>query len=126
MKKLILLVIVVSFCFTASPASALNGYKLSRYCKIAIDAEGKITSMQLKADINMCYATVGTVFESIVQYERLVEVEEPNLFSCMPEQLALEEQVRIVYLYMRQHKKRLNLPAVQLIMEAFSQVFPCL
>jgi hypothetical protein len=125
MKNLIVLV-VVSLCFAASPAFALNGYKLSRYCKIAIEAEGKITSMQLRANIYMCYATVETVFESIAQYERLVKVEEPNLFSCMPEHLALEEQVRIVYLYTRQQKKRLNLPAVQLIMEAFSQVFPCL
>jgi hypothetical protein len=82
-------------------------------------------SMQTKAEINICYATIEAVFLSIAEFPNAVKVEQPNKFSCMPEQLRLQEQVRIIYLYMRKHKERLDLPAVQLIMEAFAEAFPC-
>jgi hypothetical protein len=124
MKKLIML-LIVAVCLAASPAFALNGYKLSHYCKVAIDSEGKRMSMQTKAEINICYATIEAVFLSIAEFPNAVKVEQPNKFSCMPEQLQLKEQVRIIYLYMRKHKERLDLPAVQLIMEAFAEAFPC-
>ena len=61
MKKLLML-LAAAVCLAATPAFALNGYKLSHYCKIAIDSEGKRISMQTKADANICYATVEAVF----------------------------------------------------------------
>ena len=111
--------------FAASPAFAVNGYKMSHYCKIALDSEGKRVTLQAKADANTCYATVEAVFETLVEIPKIVTVEQPNLFSCMPERLELREQVRIAYLYMRKHKEKLGIPAVQLIMEAFAEAFPC-
>ena len=124
MKKLIIL-LVAAVCLAASPAFAVNGYKLSHYCKTALDSEGKRISMQTKADLNICYATVEAVFISIAEFPKVVKVEQPNKFSCMPEHLELREQVRVVYLYMRKYKEKLNMPAVQLIMEAFAEAFSC-
>ena len=94
MKKLILL-FVAAACFAASPAYAVNGYKMSIYCKVALDSEGKRMTMQVKADANICYATVEAVFEAINEMPRFVEVGQPNRFSCMPEQLRLQEQVSL-------------------------------
>ena len=120
MNKCALLLISVSF-FTASPVMAFDGNKLIGYCKVALESSGKRISIQQKADVDICVAMVQTVSE----FERIVCIEKPNAFSCMPDNVVLKQKIREVYFYLKEHPEKLHIKGAPLIMAAFAEAFPC-
>lgn len=124
MKKYALLLICISL-FTALPVMAFDGKKLIGYCKVALESSGKRISIQQKADVDICVAMVQTVSDTISEFERIVTVEKPNTFSCIPDNLVLNQKIRVVYFYLKEHPEKLHLKGAPLIMAAFAEAFPC-
>jgi hypothetical protein len=124
MKKRVLLLIAV-FWLVASPVMAFDGNQLIGYCKLALESEGKRVSMQQKAGVDICLAMVQTVFDTISEFERIVTIEKPNVFSCVPDSVALNQKIRVVYIYLKEHPEKLHLNGAPLIMAALAEAYPC-
>jgi len=126
MKKLALLVVVVSL-FVASPVMGGNdGRTLKHYCEVALlSVKNDFSSVHLLEDFNTCVSTVDTVFATISKFDRFVTLEQPNAFSCIPDKIELLEQIKIVYTYLKEHPDKLSTDAITLIMEAIAETFPC-
>lgn len=124
MKKRVLLLIAV-FWLVASPVMAFDGNQLIGYCKLALESEGKRVSMQQKAGVDICLAMVQTVSDTISEFERIVTTEKPNVFSCLPDNVALQQKIRVVYIYLKEHPGKLHFNGAPLIMAAFAEAFPC-
>jgi hypothetical protein len=124
MKKLALLLIAVSM-FAAAPVMAYDGNKLIKYCKLALETYDKRISIQQQVDVNVCLATVQAVYDTVSEFERIVSVEKPNVFTCLPDSLVLRQKIKVVYIYLRDHPEKLHLNGAPLIMAAFAEAYPC-
>jgi len=125
MKKLVLFLVVASL-FMASPVLAYDGRTLKHYCEVAILSEkAAFSSAHLLEDFNRCVSSVNTVFNTISNLERFVNLKQPNAFSCVPDKIELIEKVKLVYTYIEEHPDKINRDSIILIMEAFAEAFPC-
>ena len=125
MKQMALLLVAVSL-FLASPVMAADGRTLKHYCGVALlSKEEHVSSVGLLEDFNICVSKVNTVFETISEFQRIVDVKQPNAFSCVPDKVGLIERIRLVYTFLEEHPDKINLNDVILIMEAIAEAFPC-
>lgn len=125
MKRITLLFIAVSL-FMISPVMAYDGRTLVRYCEIALLSEkNRFSSVHLLEDFNTCVSSVNTIFRAISELERFVNLEQPNVFSCVPDEIELLEKIRVVHTYIKEHPEKVNNDSVTLILEAIVEAFPC-
>ena len=124
MKKIGILLLVLSV-FTASPALAVDGRTLMRYCEIALESEDRPVSMHLMEDFNICVSKVKTVFDTIAEFERISQDGNILFPFCLPDKIDFIEKIRLVYAYLKEHPKELYSSDVELIIAAIGKTFPC-
>ena len=126
MKKLTLLLVAV-FLFVASPVmGSHDGRTLKRYCEVALlNIKNDISKVNSLEDFNICVSNIYAVFKTISKLERFVNLEQPNAFSCVPDEVELLEKITLVHTYLEEHPDKLSTDAITLIMEAIAKAFPC-
>ena len=124
MKKIGILLFALSV-FTASPALAVDGRTLMRYCEIALESEDRPVSMHLMEDFNICVSKVKTVFDTIAEFERISDDVDAHFPFCLPDTVNFIEKIRLVYNYLKEHPAELYSSDVKLIIAAIGTAFPC-
>ena len=123
MKKIGMLLVLS--LFTASPALAVDGRTLMRYCEIALESEDRPVSMHLMEDFNICVSKVKTVFDTIAEFERISNDVNTHFPFCLPDNIDFIDKIKLVYNYLHEHPAELISRDVQLIIAAIETAFPC-
>lgn len=124
MKKIGILMLALSM-FTASPALAVDGRTLMRYCEIALESEDRPVSMHLMEDFNVCVSKVKTVFDTIAEFDRISHDVNAHFPFCLPDKIDFIEKIELVYNYLKEHPEKMYSSDVTLIIAAIGTAFPC-
>lgn len=119
---------LLAFCILiASPGLAMDGKALLKLCDLYENPEkGKdLPTAQVLRDASQCETIVETIADTAVLYETFIFMDEPNMFSCFPEDLDLEQKIKVVHNYLVENPERLHENGVCLVLCAFAKYYPC-
>ena len=138
-KKLMLFSIFL-YC-PARHAVALNGDTLLKYCNAAIqyldnkerfDAEDLVLSERERINKHInnysCRSYITGVLETSSFYIQINETVKKSSLTwklCVPADITLDESIRAVYKYLKDHPQELNGPALSSVVAALDQTYPC-
>lgn len=126
MKSIIYSLLAVCI-LVASPGLAMDGKALLQLCDLYENPEkGKdLPTAKVLKDASQCEAIVETIADTAALYETFIYLDEPKMFSCFPEDLELEQKIKVVHSYLVENPERLHENGVCLVLCAFAKNYPC-
>lgn len=141
MKLKILTYLLFLCCVTAHAAvKGMNGESLLSYCEASLsllEKQAKTVNVESASKSGVCLGYI-TAFEDITNLNASKPVELPTEVSpdsaasapkplpyCMPDEVSLTQEVRVVVKYLQDHPQQLQQPASELLSTLFAQAFPC-
>jgi hypothetical protein len=111
----------------ASPCLAMDGKALLQLCDLYENPDkGKdLPAAKVLRNASQCETIVETIADTAVLYETFIYLDEPKMFSCFPEDLELEQKIKVVHTYLAANPERLHENGVCLVLCAFAQYYPC-
>jgi len=134
-KAVCLLMLLVSSDSTFAEFSRYQtGTGLLEDCKAAIRVLDGTSSQTFDFDTSVrareCLSYVNGILDMETFYRHVlildkIPIKKNSILGCIPGDVTLDQQIRVIVKFLEDHPEFLNLPSSALITEALSTAFPC-
>ncbi len=122
-------IIIICFSFLLIPSvwavepKPHDGNMLLNACTSAL--KEKLTDNSSVSDASWCIGYLQGIGSLKVYYDVMSRKGGNRLFYCVPDNVPVDQKIRVVVKFLNDHPERLHELAIVLTIEALQQAFPC-